>query len=255
MATRTRWLLAIIVTVQLGVIASPTRAATVQELVAEADQLAHADDASPATLQRAVGLYQDAARIVPGNARIQVGLAEAALDAGGLAGPDALRWYETGQAAAERAIAIDAGLADAHFLLAANRGRAAKLRPPLEVRPSIVGALEGHLARALALDPRHARALHMMGMLLRDTPLFLRGYLTGKASAAPRYLIAAVEADSSFAEARLDLAEYYRSTGRVADARAHAKAVIEMSRGTPARLSREKYRAAAEAFLKTLPAE
>lgn len=95
----------------------------------------------------------------------------------------------------------------------------------------------------------------MMGVLLRDTPFFLRGFLRGKAGDAPRYFTAAVEADPNFAQARLDLAEYYKSAGRVSDARMQAKAVAEMSRVSRSRLWREKFGPAAEAFLKALPAE
>lgn len=229
-----------------------TRAADVGSLVREADALADSPEATLETLERAVRLYEEAARIAPGNAAIHAGLAEAALSAGDAAGEDALRWYELGQAAAARAVALDPGLAHAHFLLAATRGKAARLRPILEVSPRIVGELEAHLARALELDPRHARALHMMGMLLRDTPFFLRGFLDGRKRDAGRYLEAAVAAAPHFAQARLDLAEHYRDTGRPAEARAQAEAVLAMPEAVRGRRWREQYRPAAEALLRSL---
>ena len=238
-----------------SVLAQPALATTVPELMAEADRLVHADDASPTALQRAISLYQEAARMEPGNARISLGLAEAALDLGDRLDRDALRWYELGQTAAERAIALDGTLAHAHFLLAANRGHVSKRGSLLQVSPGIVGELETHLRKALALDPRHARALHMLGVLLRDTPLFLRGFLQGKASDAPHYLAAAVEADPAFPAARLDLAEYYKRVGRFSDARTQAEAVIDMARVSRSRRWREHYRPAAEALLKSLPAD
>jgi hypothetical protein len=129
-----------------------------------------------------------------------------------------------------------------------------KLRSLMQVSPRVVGELETFLRRALELDPHHARALHMMGALLRNTPFFLRGFLRGKASDAPRYLIAAVEAEPRFPAARLELADYYQSVGRFADARAQAEAVLDMTRDSRNRRWREKYRPAAEELLKTLAA-
>ncbi|MBI2204199.1 MAG: hypothetical protein HYU41_10160 [Candidatus Rokubacteria bacterium] len=223
------------------------------ELVARADEIMQADDPSAVHLQRAVALYQQAAGIEPGNARIQVKLAAAALDLGDAAGSEALRWYALGEAAAERATALDRGDAHAHFLLAANRGKAARRRPIFEVSPRIVAQLEEHLMKALELDPRHARALHMLGMLLRDTPLILRWTLKGSRNDVTRYLVAATEADPNYAPARLDLAEHYKNEGLVSEARAQAQAVIDMKQPGRARRWREKYRPAAEALLESLP--
>jgi tetratricopeptide (TPR) repeat protein len=200
-----------------------------------------------------VALYERAAQLEPGSAEIQIKLADAAIDLGD-ASEKGLPWYERGERAAERAVALNEASADAHFLLAANRGHAANVRPILEVRPSIVGDLEKHLLRALVLNPDHARALHMMGVLLRDTPFLLRVYLVGKRSEVERYLTAAVRADPDFSEARLDLAELYRATGRPALARAQAQAVVDMAPPERARRWREKYRPAAEALLKRLSA-
>ena len=223
-------------------------AQTTHDLLVEADRLVRADDAR--SLERAVDLYEQATRREPASAAIHVKLAAAALDAGDGSATDALRWYDLGKRAAERAVALDPGSADAHFLLAATRGQIAKRRL---VSPAIVGELEEHLRRALAANPRHPRALHMMGRLLSDTPLALRPFLNGRRRDAERYLRAAVDADPNFPEARLDLAEHYRREGRVADARAHAQAVIDTTR--PTRTWRETYRPAAEALLRRLAAE
>lgn len=245
------WLLVVSALWHAGM-ALPIFAATAAELVAQADTLLQTDEPSADARARAIALYQQASGIEPRNARIHVKLADVALDLGDVAGDDALRWYALGESAAERAVALDRGNAHAHFLLAANRGKAARRRPIFEVSPRIVAQLEQSLMKALAADPRHARALHMLGMLLRDTPFLLRWTLKGSASDVTRYLVAATEADPNYAPARLDLAEHYQREGRVADAREQAQAVIDMKQPGRMRRWRETYRPAAEALLKSL---
>jgi hypothetical protein len=169
-------------------------------------------------------------------------LADTALDEAERDQADPLRWYEVGKMAAERALVLDPGSADAHFLLAAHRGHIARRRL---AAPWIVRDLEQLLGRAIALDPGHARALHMMGRLLRDTPAPLRLLLRGSRSEAESYLFRAVQAAPGHAEARVDLALEYERTGRLREARIHAEAVMSM------RTSR--HRPAAEALLDRLP--
>jgi thioredoxin-like negative regulator of GroEL len=115
--------------------------------------------------------------------------------------------------------------------------------------------LERLLSRALVLNPRHARALHMMGVLLERTPAPLRLLLKGSARDAEKYLVAAVESDPNFSEARLDLARHYASRRQTAQARAQIQAVLQMTSPTRPRAWREKHRPAAEALLRELPAE
>ena len=233
---------------------SPVLAASVSDLVAEADRLRASLEPREENLRRAIELYEQAARLQPAAADIQAKLAETALSMGAWAAGDPLRWYMLGARAGERAVALDATSADAHFLLAAHRGQIARRQRNLRGL-AVPGELEQHLLRALALDPRHPRALHMMGALLRDTPLFLRGSLTGSRGDVERYLVAAVAADPEFAEARIDLAKHYRDTGKTAEARRQAEAVVHMTPQTRRRAWREKYRPAAEALLKELAAQ
>jgi len=244
----------LVTVVAAGVRVHPAVAETARELTAEADRLIGAHEGLPPSLQKAIALYERAAQLEPVNAEIQIKLAEAALELGGSAA-DGLAWYKVGERAGERAVALNELNAHGHYLLAANRGHVAKRRSIIEARPSIVGDLEQHLLRALALDARHARALHMMAILLRDTPLLVRLYLKGKRSDVERYLVAAVDADQNFPQARLDLAELYRSTGRPALARSQARAVLEMASSPRERLWREKYRRAAVTLLRRLPAD
>lgn len=228
----------------LGVTATAAGAETARELVAEADRMIQRDAASLPAVERAIALYEKAAALEPSQTSTWVRIARAALHAGDLAGEDALRWHDIGKPAAERAIALDRGNADGHFFLAAHRGHIAKRR---FAAPWIVRQLEEHLRSALDIDPRHSRALHMMGRLLRDTPGPLRLLLRGSKSEAEQYLRRAVEADPNFTAARLDLAEEYERTGQVREARAQAEAVLA--------LRSPKHRTAAEALLKRLPAQ
>jgi tetratricopeptide (TPR) repeat protein len=225
-----------------------------QELVQQADQLQGALNPSDESLQRAIALYEEAARLEPSAAEIYVKLADAALAMGAWATGDRQRWYVRGRNAAERAVALDKENPEALFLLAAHTGQIARLQKDLGGL-LVPRELQRHLSRALALNPRHSRALHMMAMLLRKTPGPLRLLLTGKASEAEKYLLAAIDADPNFSEARLDLAQYYESEGRVNQARAQAQAIVSMKSPTRPRAWREKHRPAAETLLKTLPAQ
>ena len=225
-----------------------------RELVVQADQLQAAPNASDESSRRAIALYQEAARLEPNSAEIQLKLANAALTIGAWTSGDRLRWYQLGKSAAERAVALDQNDAEALFLLAAHRGQIASLQKDLGGL-FVPQELERLLSRALSLNPRHARALHMMGVLLYRTPGPLRLLLKGSASDAEKYLVAAIEADPNFSEARLDLARYYVSRRQTSQARMQIRAVLQMTSPTRPRAWREKHRPAAEALLRELPAE
>jgi tetratricopeptide (TPR) repeat protein len=245
----------IVMAVVIGVLwPTPAVAGRAEELVRQADQLQGSPTPSDGSLQRAIALYEEAARLEPNAAEIHVKLADAALTMGTWTTGDRQHWYGRGRQAAERAVALDKENPEALFLLAANIGQMAALQKDLGGL-LVPRELERHLTRVLALNPRHPRALHMMGMLLRKTPAPLRVSLSGKASEAEKYLIAATEADPNFSEARLDLAQYYVSEGRLPQARAQAQAIVKMTSPTRPRAWREKHRPAAEALLKQLPAE
>ena len=208
-----------------------------RELVRQADQLQAAPDASNESSQRAIALYQEAAGLEPNSAEIQLKLADAALTVAAWTSGDRLRWYQLGRTAAERAVVLDQNDAEALFLLAAHRGQIASLQKDLGGL-LVPQELERLLSRALALNPRHARALHMMGVLLERTPAPLRLLLKGSARDAEKYLVAAIESDPNFSEARLDLARYYasrRQTG--ASARADSGRAADDVSDTSARVA------------------
>jgi hypothetical protein len=222
-----------------------------QDLVLKADGLRDAPDASDESLRRACALYQEAVALEPASVPIHVKLADVAMSIGESATTDRRRWFEIGHNAAERAVALDKDNAHAVFLLAAHRGQLANLQKDLGglLVPS---TLERLLLRVLTLNPRHARALHMMGMLLLKTPGPLRVSLKGSSGDVEKYVLAAIEADPAFSEARLDLAQHYAAHGKIAQARAQAQAVVQMTPPARPRAWREKHRPAAEALLKEL---
>ncbi|TAL12463.1 MAG: hypothetical protein EPO02_01470 [Nitrospirae bacterium] len=230
-------------------------AATAQELLEQGDRLTQTDEGFPDSFTRALTLYEQAASLDPKNPLPHVRMARACLAIGDWLGKDELRWYERGEQAAERALALKEDSAEAHFFLAANRGNVVNLRPFWKVSPTVIADLEKHLLRALELDPRHARALHMMGAVLDETPGPLRLLLAGKKDQVEGYWTRAVEADAGrYAYIRWSLVEFYRDAGRPVQARAQAQALLAMAHPVDRRLWAEKYRPAAEALLKHLAA-
>lgn len=237
-----------------GIFLASAHGASVQELLKEGDRLAQADEKFPESLKQAIEAYQQAVTVEPQNPLSHLRIARAYLALGDGLDNDALPWYERGEAAAERALSFKEDSAEAHFYLAANRGRAVNLRPFWKVSPGILADLEKHLLRAIELDPRHARALHMMAMVLHRTPGPLRMLLVGKKEQVEDYLKRAVAANPGYAYIEWSAAEYYRDAGRLEQARQHAQAVVAMTVPLDRRLWRQQYRPPAEAFLKTLAA-
>jgi hypothetical protein len=238
----------------IGAVAG-SAAASVTDLLEQGDRLTQTDEGFPDSFLRAIALYEQAAALDQQNSLPHVRMARACLALGDWLGKDKLQWHERGEQAAERALALKEDSAEAHFYLAANRGNVVNLKPFWKVSPTALSDLEKHLLRALELDPRHARALHMMGILLDRTPAPLRVLLVGTKEQIENYLSRAVEADSNrYAYIRWSLVEFYRDHGRYAQARAQAQAVLAMTPPVDRRQWSEKYRPAAEALLKSLAA-
>jgi tetratricopeptide (TPR) repeat protein len=234
---------------------STAEAVTLPDLLEQGDRLTQTDEGFPETFTRALTLYEQAAALDPRNPLPHVRTARAYLALGDWLGKDRRPWYERGEQAAERALALKEDSAEAHFYLAANRGNVVNLKPFWTVSPLVIADLEKHLLRALELDSRHARALHMLGVLLDETPGPLRLLLVGKKDQVEGYLTRAVEADDNrHTYIRWSLVEFYRDAGRPVQARAQAQALLAMPGPVDRRLWAEKYRPAAEALIKTVVA-
>jgi hypothetical protein len=231
-------------------------AASVEELIERGDALLLAEERFPQSFEEALALYREASGLQPRAALAYLRMASVYLALGDgtkdTAKDKALAWYELGQQNAETALSYQENSADAHFLFAATRGNVVNLLPFWKVSPAIIGDLEKHLLRSLDLEPRHARANHMMGMLLYRTPGPLRLMLVGKRGEVEKYLLRSVQSDPGFARARFDLMQFYEKTGHPAQARAQAQALLNLPHPSPYRIWAEEYRPAAEQLLKTL---
>lgn len=162
--------------------------------------------ASDEALEREVHTLLENHADTSADAHVLVRLADLYLDLGDSYQEKAKRRaaYEEGARLAQRAAAIDPSNADAHYLYAANLGSATQLKGAMASALTI-NDLKAHVRQALALNPNHAPALHMMGMMLEELPWILGGDRAG----ALTYLQEAVAADPQYVHARLDLAKLY----------------------------------------------
>lgn len=122
---------------------------------------------------------------------------------------------------ARRAIDLDRHSADTHYLYAAAIGSAAELDGMVTAMFS-VNVVRAHAARALEIDPEHARTLHLMGMLLGRLP----AHMGGDKEAALGFLQHAVAADTRFTRARLDLARAYLDAEKIPEAIGELDAIL-----------------------------
>ncbi len=140
--------------------------------------------------------------------------------------------YALSERYARRAVAANERGADGHFALANALGRSALTRGT-KARIRIAGEIRSEAERAIALDPRHHGALHVLGRWhaeirrLSGTERFLArtfmgGGILGSASwdAAESNLVAAVRYGPDVIYHRLDLAEVLTEREKWAAARA-----------------------------------
>lgn len=165
---------------------------------------------------------------------------------------------------ARRAVAAQPNNADTHFHLARALGRTALSLGPRD-RVKYAVEVRDEALRAVALEPKHAGALHVLGVwnaeVLRLNAFertFARAFLGGQVLStaswkdAMRYMEESVAVEPNRLVHRLDLARVYRDAGRRADARTQYQAALGCPSTDP---NDAQYRAAAEAELQKLRRE
>lgn len=155
--------------------------------------------------------------------------------------------YDEGARLARRAIDLDESNADAHYLYAANLGSAAQLNGVM-ASAFTIRDLKKHVRRALELNPNHAPALHMMGMMLEELPWVLGG----DADAALTYLNKAVTADPHYTHARLDLGKAYIKRENVGAARRELNTILSQPPPRDQSASEQRYRQEARQLLASI---
>ena len=157
--------------------------------------------------------------------------------------------FENGSRLAKQVLDMEENNAEAHFLYAANLGGAAQISGVI-ASALTVNTLKTHAQRALELNPKHAPALHMMGMLLEELPWFLGG----DPKMALTYLVRATKAKPDYTRARLDLAKAYIKRQNLPAAREELLLIVREPSGSPASLSRQRNLQEAQMLLDSLQA-
>ncbi|MDQ3949373.1 MAG: hypothetical protein M3282_03420 [Gemmatimonadota bacterium] len=153
--------------------------------------------------------------------------------------------YKSAEQYARRAVAANPRDAEGHFQLARALGRTA-LSLGKRDRVKYAGEVRTHALHALELDPKHAGALHVMGVwnaeIMRLSGLqrfaaktLLGGKVFGEASwkEAVRYMEAAVAVEPERIVHRIDLGEIYEDIGDKAKAREQYEVVIRATATEP----------------------
>jgi tetratricopeptide (TPR) repeat protein len=169
--------------------------------------------------------------------------------------------YKKGEEYARRAVEANPADAEGHFALARALGRTA-LSLGKRDRVKYAGEVRKHALDALERSPRHAGALHVMGMwnaeIMRLGAIqrfaaknLLGGKVFSQASwkEAVRYMEAAVASEPERITHRIDLAEIYEDVGDKAKAREQYQTIL---RATVMDAKDPQYKQQAEARLKKL---
>lgn len=155
--------------------------------------------------------------------------------------------YEEGARVARQALELQEQIADAHYLYAANLGSASQLAGMMASALTIQD-LKRHVKRTLELNPAHAPALHMMGMMLEELPWFLGGDAEG----ALTYLRQAVLTDPGYDHARLDLARAYAKRKDPGAARREVEIILQQPLPSDASAAKRRHREEALQLLNSL---
>ncbi len=157
------------------------------------------------------------------------------------------RAYKEGARIARRVLELQEANGDAHYLYAANLGSEARLKGIFS-SALVIRTLKKHTTRALELEPNHASALHMMGMLLEELP----GLLGGDAEEALVYLQRAVAAEPTYTHARLNLAKVYLKRNYVREATIELHTILETRHPRNSYTWTQRHKPEARRLLKSL---
>src|SRR5262245_38348054 len=137
-----------------------------------------------------------------------------------------LAHFQRSQTLAERAVALDDGLADAHFALFCSLGE--QIRIDGESLSAIFGfrRMMAALDRTLELNPEHLDALSSKGTFLVRLPAFLGG----DAAKGERMLRQVIRRDPKAVSARVTLAKFYAAQGEQERAIALASEALQFAR-------------------------
>ena len=169
--------------------------------------------------------------------------------------------YQRARDYANRAVSANPRNAEGYFAVARALGRTA-LSVGVRERVKYAKDVRTNALRALELAPKHAGALHVMGVWNAEVmrlngvsrafaKAFLGGQVFGTASwkDATRYMEQAVEVEPNRLVHRVDLAEIYRDTGNKAKARTEAQFVVD---APPSEPNDAKYKRQAQQLLASL---
>jgi tetratricopeptide (TPR) repeat protein len=158
---------------------------------------------------------------------------------------------------AQRAVAVNSGGADGHFMVAVASGRTALTKGPRD-RVRYAGVVRESALRAVELNPRHDGALHVLGSWnaeIRRLPgmtrffakTFLGASVFNQASwaNAVNYFNQAIEIAPQHILHRLDLAEALVDDDREPDAMAQLQYIATLPLGCDPRDAAHKQQAAA----------
>jgi len=233
-AERLLYAMAMVATVSCGTPAGAQDVAGVIQL-AERDRGAR-DPVS------ALRRYEAALATVPTNYDLLWRAALEAVDLGEAATDATVRnrYNALAEAYARRAVSANAAGADGHFVLAVALGRTAQSVGARE-RVKYAAEIRSVALDAVRLDPRHAGALHVLGVWNAEvmrlgglTRFAARNFLGGRIfeqaswGEARRYMEAAVAADPGRITHRLDLALIHNDMKQPALARTTCEAVQRM---------------------------
>ena len=216
-------------TVMLLALTSTARAQTASDQITAGDRASAVLDA-PAAFDH----YEKAIAMEPRNYEALWKASRAGIDLGIPAADAAKRnaLFGTAEQYARRAVAVNPGDAEGHFLLAWALGKTA-LTQSARRRVKYGTDVRAQALECLRLKPGHTGCLHVMGVwnaeIMRLNGLvrliarnILGGRVFGSASwsEAVRYMEAAVAGDPQRVVHRLDMGEIYRDSGSKAKARA-----------------------------------